>query len=67
MGGNEGVVGKVGVGGDDAVDLPALAGPQALVRVEAPRAGQEALPPEDLVDSDDAAGEGVGAVEDGRV
>ena len=32
MGGNEGIVGKVGVGGDDAVDFPALAGPEALAR-----------------------------------
>lgn len=67
VGGNEGVVGQVRVGRKDAVDLLALVGLEALARVEAPRAGQEALPPEDLVDSGDAAGEGVGRVEDGGV
>ena len=47
-----------------AVDLGRLAGAQALVRIEAPRAFEQALAPQHLVAAGDAAVEGVRDIED---
>lgn len=57
----------MGVGSGDAVEFFGLAGGQALVRIEAPDAFKQALAAEDLVDSGDAAVEGVGNIEDSSV
>ena len=53
--GDEGVVGEVGVLAADAVDRLALARAQPLVRVEAPRAFEQALAAQHLVAAGDAA------------
>ena len=65
--GDEGVVGEVGVLAADAVDRLALAGAQALARIEAPRAFEQALAAQHLVAAGDAAVEVVGDVEEGAV
>ena len=65
--GDEFVVGEVGVGGADAVDLFRLARAQRLVRIEAPDPFQQALAPQDFVAAGDAAPEPVGDVEDRAV
>ena len=49
--GHEVVVGEVRIGAADAVELLALAGGQALLRVEAPDAQQKALPPQQFMDA----------------
>ena len=54
------VVGQVGVLAVDPLDLIGLAGREALVRVEAPRPLEQALPAQDLVHARDDAGEAVG-------
>ena len=51
----------------DAVDLLALARAQALVRIEAPDAFEQALAAQHLVAAGDAAAEVVGDVEEGAV
>jgi len=67
IGGDEGVVVELGVGGVDAVDFGELAGAEGFVGVEAPGSCEEALAAEDFVDARDAAGVVVGGVEEGGV
>src|SRR6266536_2772354 len=61
------VVGEIGVLAVNAVDLLALAGAQALLRIEAPDALQQALAAQHFVTAGDAAAELVGDVEERRV
>ena len=63
MGAHEAVVAQLRVGGADPVDLLLLAWPEALVRVEAPDAVEQALPAENVVAAGDHAVEIVDRVE----
>src|SRR6266576_2827831 len=57
----------MGIGGVDAIDLFSLSGTEGFVGIQAPDTFQEALPPQDLMQAGDAAGEVVRHVEKGRV
>src|SRR6267378_2053657 len=57
----------MGIGSVDAIDLFSLSGAEGFVGIQAPDTFQEALPPQDLMQSRDAAGEIVRHVEKGRV
>ena len=57
----------MGIGGVDAVDLLLLSGAEGFVGIQAPDSFQEALPPQDLMQAGDAAGEIVRHVEKGCV
>ena len=67
IGGDEIVVAEIGMLTIDAVDLVHLAGAEALVRIEAPDALHQALPPQHFVAAGDAAVKIVGDVEEGAV
>ncbi len=53
--------------GQHAIDFLDLPRTEIFVRIETPPSDQQALPPEDFVDSCDAARELVGGIEDRRV
>src|SRR5260370_1000352 len=57
----------MGIGGVDAIDLFSLSGAEGFVGIQAPDTFQEALPPQDLMQSRDAVGEIVRRVEKGCV
>ncbi len=61
--GHKGVVVQVRVGGIDAVDLIHLPRREIVIGIQAPATGHQALAPQHLVDTGDAAGEAVGRVE----
>ena len=63
MGGDKRIIAQLGPGPPHPVDLPALAGTQALPLVEAPDSFEQPLPPQDLVEAGDAAPKPVGGVE----
>ena len=63
MGSDEGIIAQFGPGPPHPVDLPALTGTQAFPLVEAPDPVEQPLPPQDLMETGDAAAETVGGVE----
>ena len=63
MGGDKRIVAQLGPGPPHPVDLPTLAGTQALPLVEAPDPVEQSLPPQDLMETGDTAAETVGGVE----
>ena len=64
---NERIVRKMRVRAADAIDFGRLAGAEALVRAQAPRAPHEPLPTQHLLNSRDASGEAIRRVEERRV
>src|SRR5436190_848858 len=64
---DKGIVAEIGMLAADAVDLMHLARAQAFGGIEAPDAGHQALPAQDLVAACDAAMKIVGDVKEGTV
>src|SRR3569623_221560 len=64
---DEAIVGEICVLATDAGDLLHLPGGEALMRIKAPDAVHQSLPPQHLVAAGDAAMEIVGDVEEGAV
>src|SRR5579884_2123807 len=64
---DEGVIEEVRISPADALDLVRLSGAECFLRIEAPNALQQSLPPQHFVDAGDAAAEAVGRIEHGSV
>src|SRR5690242_19731252 len=65
--GDKGVIREMRIRAADAVDLFALAKSERFIRVEAPDAFEQALAPQNLVDTGDAAAKAIRHIKEGGV